>query len=98
MVSGCIVGLENGIKDKVNTHLKLLQEFLKIMLKKKKKKIVKEQIIPSGHNRDNYMVERLNCESHDGRKIPMTITYHKETKLDGSAHVLLYGYGSYGYS
>ena len=40
----------------------------------------------------------MNCEGHDGRKIPLTITYHKKTKLDGSAHVLLYGYSSYGYS
>ena len=67
-------------------------------IKTKEKKLVKEQIIPSGHNRDDYIVERLNCESHDGRQIPMTITYHKKTKLDGSAHVLLYGYGSYGMS
>ena len=67
-------------------------------IKTKEKKLVKEQIIPSGHERDDYIVERLNCESHDGRLIPMTITYHKETKLDGSAHVLLYGYGSYGMS
>ena len=64
----------------------------------KEKKLIKEQEIPSGHNRDNYIVKRLNCESHDGRKIPMTITYHEKTKLDGSAHVLLYGYGSYGMS
>jgi len=67
-------------------------------IKTKEKKLVKEQIIPSGHNRDDYIVERLNCKSHDGRQIPMTITYHKKTKLDGSAHVLLYGYGSYGMS
>jgi oligopeptidase B len=67
-------------------------------IKTKEKKLIKEQIIPSGHNRDDYIVERLNCESHDGRQIPMTITYHKETKLDGSAHILLYGYGSYGMS
>ena len=67
-------------------------------IKTKEKKLVKEQNIPSGHNRDDYVVKRLNCESHDGRQIPMTITYHKETKLDGSAHVLLYGYGSYGMS
>ena len=67
-------------------------------LKTKEKKLVKEQEIPSGHNRNNYIVERLNCPSHDGRDIPITIIYHKETKLDGSAHLLLYGYGSYGSS
>tara|TARA_Y100000590_G_scaffold294747_1_gene332139 strand:- start:2404 stop:4470 length:2067 start_codon:yes stop_codon:yes gene_type:complete len=67
-------------------------------LKTKDKKLVKEQEIPSGHNRDDYIVERLNCSSHDGRQIPITITYHKKTKLDGNSHVLLYGYGSYGSS
>ena len=67
-------------------------------LKTKKKKLVKEQEVPSGHNADDYIVERLNCESEDGRKIPITITYHKKTKLNGSAHLLLYGYGSYGNS
>ena len=67
-------------------------------IKTKEKKLVKEQIIPSGHNRNDYVVERLNCDGHDGYKIPMTITYHKDTKLDGTAHVSLYGYGSYGMS
>ena len=65
-------------------------------LKTKDKKLVKEQEVPSGHNRNDYIVERLNCPSHDGRQIPITITYHKDTKLDGSAHMLMYGYGSYG--
>ena len=46
---------------------------------------VKEEIVPSGHQPDNYLVERIHCESHDGRKIPLTITRHKNTKLDGSA-------------
>ena len=67
-------------------------------LKDKNKKLVKEQEIPSGHERNNYIVERINCDSHDGRKIPITITYHKNTKLDGSANLLMYGYGSYGNS
>ena len=67
-------------------------------LKTKEKKLVKEQEIPSGHNREDYIVKRLNCPSHDGRLIPITITYHKNTKLDGNAHLLLYGYGSYGSS
>ena len=67
-------------------------------IKTKEKKLVKELEIPSGYNRDDYIVKRKNCIAHDGRKIPITITYHKDTKLDGSANLLLYGYGSYGHS
>ena len=67
-------------------------------LSKKSKKLVKEQIIPSGHNPDDYIVERIEFKSHDGRLVPLTITRHKKTKLDGSANLLLYGYGSYGNS
>ena len=67
-------------------------------LSNKSKKLVKEQEIPSGHNPDNYIVERIEFESHDGRKVPLTITRHKKTKIDGSANLLLYGYGSYGNS
>ena len=64
----------------------------------KERKLVKEQEIPSGHNPDDYIVERLECNSHDGRKVPITLTRHKKTKVDGTANVLLYGYGSYGSS
>ena len=67
-------------------------------LNTKEKKLVKEQEIPSGHNPNNYIVERIDCKSHDGRLVPLTITRHKNTKLDGSAQLLLYGYGSYGSS
>jgi oligopeptidase B len=67
-------------------------------LKTKVKKLVKEQIIPSGHNPNDYIVERFNCESHDRRKIPITIIRNKKTKIDGNAKLLLYGYGSYGNS
>jgi len=67
-------------------------------LSTKEKKLVKEQEIPSGHNSDDYIVERVDCKSHDGRMVPLTITRHKKTKLDGSANLLLYGYGSYGSS
>ena len=67
-------------------------------LSTKEKRLVKEQEIPSGHNPDDYIVERIDCKSHDGKLVPLTITRHKNTKLDGSAHLLLYGYGSYGSS
>jgi oligopeptidase B len=67
-------------------------------LSTKSKKLVKEQEIPSGHNPDDYIVERIEYKSHDGRLVPLTITRHKKTKIDGSANLLLYGYGSYGNS
>ena len=70
----------------------------KYNLSNKSKKLVKEQEIPSGHNPENYIVERIEYESHDGRLVPLTITRHKDTKTDGSANLLLYGYGSYGNS
>ena len=67
-------------------------------LQTKEKALVKEQEIPSGHNPSDYVVERIEYKSHDGRLVPLTITRHKNTKLDGSANLLLYGYGSYGSS
>ena len=70
----------------------------KYNLSNKSKELVKEQEIPSGHNKDDYIVERIEFKSHDGRLVPLTITRHKKTKIDGSANLLLYGYGSYGNS
>ena len=67
-------------------------------LSTKTKKLVKKQEIPSGHDPDDYIVERLEFKSHDERLVPLTITRHKKTKIDGSANLLLYGYGSYGNS
>jgi len=67
-------------------------------LSKKTKTLVKEQEIPSGHNPSDYIVERIEFKSHDERMVPLTITRHKKTKIDGSANLLLYGYGSYGNS
>ena len=70
----------------------------KYNLLNKSRNLVKEQEIPSGHNKDDYIVERVEFKSHDGRLVPLTITRHKNTKMDGSANLLLYGYGSYGSS
>ena len=70
----------------------------KYNLLNKSKQLVKEQEIPSGHNKNDYIVERIEFKSHDGRMVPLTITRHKKTKIDGSANLLLYGYGSYGNS
>ncbi len=68
-------------------------------LRTKEKKFVKEQeVLDKNYSPKNYITERVECKSHDGRLIPLTITRHKDTKIDGTANVLLYGYGSYGNS
>ena len=56
----------------------------------------KTQEIPSGHNSKDYICKRVMVKAHDDEEIPLTIFYHKNTKLDGKAPLLLYGYGSYG--
>lgn len=58
----------------------------------------KEQIIPSGHEPSHYMTRRISALSHDGAEVPVTLLYHKDTKLDGTAPCFLYGYGSYGHA
>jgi oligopeptidase B len=60
--------------------------------------VLKRQEIPSGHDAERYIVERIFAPSHDGVEIPVTILRLKTTLIDGSAPVLLYGYGSYGYA
>ena len=56
----------------------------------------KEQEIPSGHNAADYVTRRLLAPASDGETVPVSLLYHKDTPLDGSAPCLLYGYGSYG--
>ncbi|WIY68149.1 prolyl oligopeptidase family serine peptidase [Aquidulcibacter paucihalophilus] len=56
----------------------------------------KVQEVPSGHNAADYVVERLNAPAPDGELVPVTVLRRRDTPVDGSAPVLLYGYGSYG--
>lgn len=56
----------------------------------------KQQEVPSGHNPSDYVVERILAPSRDGEEVPVTILRHKDTPVDGTAPMLLYGYGSYG--
>ena len=60
--------------------------------------LLKQQEVPGGFDRKNYKSERAFATASDGTKIPLSIVYRNGVKLDGSAPLLLYGYGSYGYS
>ncbi len=58
----------------------------------------KTQEIPSGHEPSLYVTRRVMATAKDGETVPVSLLYRKETKLDGSAPLLLYGYGAYGMS
>lgn len=64
----------------------------------RKATLLKEVEVPGGFNKANYKSERIFATASDGTKIPLSIVYRAGTKLDGSAPLLLYGYGSYGLS
>ena len=64
----------------------------------KEKKLIKETEIPSGHDPNKYVVERIKAKSHDGRMIPISLVRLKKTKQDAKSKVLLYAYGAYKHS
>lgn len=61
-------------------------------------KLIKQQEIPSGYDKSKYETVRIWATARDGVKVPISIMMKKGTKLDGKSPMLLYAYGSYGYS
>ena len=72
------------------------QQVFDYAIKTGERTLLKTQTIPSGHNAELYQVERIFAVADDGAQIPITILRLKTTKIDGTAPLLLYGYGSYG--
>ena len=66
--------------------------------KTRKSTLIKQQEIPSGYDKTQYETKRVWATARDGVKVPISIVWKKGTKFDGSAPMLLYAYGSYGFS
>lgn len=64
----------------------------------RKRKLRKRQEVPSGHDAADYVTRRLYATAPDGEQVPISLLYRRDTPLDGSAPLLLYGYGAYGIS
>ncbi|MFC3198442.1 S9 family peptidase [Parapedobacter deserti] len=60
------------------------------------KTLLKQQEVVGGYNVGDYVTERLYAQAEDGTEVPISLVYKKGFKKDGSAPLLLYGYGSYG--
>jgi oligopeptidase B len=64
----------------------------------REKALVKQQEVLGGFEAPNYRTERLWATAKDGTKVPISIVYRAGMSRDGSNPLLVYGYGSYGYS
>ena len=65
----------------------------------KEKKILKEQEVLGGKfDKNNYIEERIWANATDGTKVPISIVYRKGIQKNGKNPLLLYAYGSYGYT
>ena len=64
----------------------------------REKNLLKQEEVLGGFDTENYVTERLWATARDGVRVPMSVVYHKDTPLDGTAPCLQYAYGSYGSS
>jgi len=68
-------------------------------MKEKTTKLLKEQEVLDGKfNKENYISERIWATARDGKQVPISLVYHKDTPKSENTPVLLYGYGSYGHT
>lgn len=59
--------------------------------------VLKEQEVVGGKfKKENYISKRLWATARDGKKIPLSVVYHKDTPISPQTPLLQYGYGSYG--
>jgi oligopeptidase B len=65
-------------------------------VKTREQKLMKKQEVLGGYDQSQYASERLWATAKDGTKVPISVVYKRTLKKDGSAPLLLYGYGSYG--
>lgn len=64
----------------------------------REKTLLKQQEVLGSFDRTNYVSERIYATARDGVQVPISIVYRNDTPIDGSAPLLQYAYGSYGYS
>jgi len=57
--------------------------------------LVKEQPVPGGYNRADYVADRLWATAPDGVLVPLSIVYRRGLLRSGTNPTMLYGYGAY---
>lgn len=77
--------------------LRLPESIYEYNVKTREQRLVQTKEVPN-YSPDNYITDRIFIKARDGAEVPVSLVYHKNTRLDGNAALLVYGYGSYGMS
>ena len=67
-------------------------------IRTRERHLLKQQPVLGGYDPSLYVSERLHATAPDGTRVPLSVVHRRDTRRDGSAPLLLYGYGSYGIS
>jgi oligopeptidase B len=65
-------------------------------MKTKERKLLKQEEVLGGFDKNNYETHRIYATAMDGTKIPISLVYRKGLERNGNNPALIYGYGSYG--
>jgi oligopeptidase B len=82
----------------VYTSLTTPQSVFEYDMNTRQKKLLKEDEVLGDFDKRNYRTERLHAPARDGTLVPISIVYRTGLRKDGDNPLLLYAYGSYGYS
>ncbi len=80
------------------TSLKTPASIYDYDMKTGKQTLMKQQEVVGGYSADAYVTERKYIKVRDGVRVPVSMVYKKGVKPHGNNPLLLYAYGSYGYS
>jgi oligopeptidase B len=59
--------------------------------------LLKKQMTPKDFDAAAYVVRSVLAPTPDGEKVPISLLYRRNTPIDGTAPLLIYGYGAYGH-
>ncbi len=90
--------IDNGKVRYVYTSLTTPNTTYDYDMRSGEKELKKTDAVLGGFDASNYVTEFLHATARDGKQIPVSVAYRKGTKLDGSAPLYQYAYGSYGFS
>ena len=82
----------------VYTSMTTPREVYELDMRTGERRLLKQMEVGGDFDADNYRTRRVWAEARDGTRVPVSLAWHKDTPLDGSAPLYQYGYGSYGAS